>query len=241
MAYTALTLINRAWYLSGIVARGAQTVTGQQQADGLFLLNALLDWKSYEEDLIPFWTYDTSLVTVPGQETYFIPNCIDIETLTFNIDVVRYPMDWVSRSNYFGSARVDNISTLPFSWYFNRGRSADGTQQGGTLYMYFLPDGEYPLKFMGKFALQDVTLTTDMALTYDGAYIEYLRYALAQYMCAEYNLQFSPEQRKVYNEIRRQLMYVSPPDLSMRKSSILTQSPAFSWGDVNIGRGWRPN
>ena len=45
MPYLAQTLITRSWYLSGIVARGAQTVTGDQITDGLMMLNALLDFK----------------------------------------------------------------------------------------------------------------------------------------------------------------------------------------------------
>ena len=55
--YLANDLISRSWYLSGIVARRLQSVTGDQAMDGLFLLNALLDWKSIQIDLIPYWTY----------------------------------------------------------------------------------------------------------------------------------------------------------------------------------------
>lgn len=235
MAYTAQTLITRSWYLSGIVARGAQTVSGDQITDGLMLLNALLAWKSVDTDLIPYWTYDTSHSTVPNQEEYFIPNCLAIESVTFNIDVLRYPMDFVSRRNYFGSGRVDNISTLPFNWTFNRKLG------GGTLYLYFLPQAVYPLKIMGKFGFASVTLTTDLETVYDNSYIEYLRYSLAQYMCSEYGITFNPESEKILMRIIRQLMYVSPPDLSVIKTSILTQGTGINYGDVNIGRGWRPS
>ena len=235
MAYTARTLITRSWYLSGIVARNLQSVTGDQIQDGLMLLNALLDWKSIDTDLIPYWTYNTSFTTVPGQETYFIPNCLAIESVTFNIDVVRYPMDFVTRRNYFGSGRIDNISSLPFNWYFNRALG------GGTLYLYFLPESNYPLKIMGKFGLQDVTLDEDLSTVYDPSYIEYLRYALAEYMCSEYGIIFNPQSKKIMDKIVRQLMYVTPPDLSMIKTSILTEGSGYNFGDVNIGKGWRPN
>src|SRR5574338_1439864 len=132
MAYLAQTLITRAWYLSGIVARNLQTVTGDQITDGLMLLNALLDFKQVETDLIPYWTY-IEFPLVSGQEYYYLPNICEIESSTFNIGTVRYPMDSTSRTRYFGSSRVDNIQTLPFNWSFNRGEG------GGTLAMYFLP------------------------------------------------------------------------------------------------------
>lgn len=235
MSYSARLLITRAWYLSKIVSRRAQTVSGDQIFDGLNLLNELLDWKSVDTALIPFWTYDTSITAIPGQEAYFIPSCVAIESITFNIGSVRYPMDFTTRSRYFGTSRVDNISSLPFNWNFLRQNG------GGTLYLYFLPGGEYPLKFMGKFALQDVTLDEDLLTVYDRSYIAYLRYALAQYMCSDYGIIFDEESKSTLKSIVNQLMYVSPPDLSVTKTSILTQSAGINFGDVNIGMGFRPS
>lgn len=233
MSYPARLLVTRSWYLSGIVARRLQSVTGDQATDGIALLNALLDWKTVETDLIPYWTY-FEFPAVIGQEQYFIPNLYDVESLTFNIGDVRYPTDYTTRTAYFGTGRVDNINSLPSNWYFNR------SVGGGSIYLYFKPAGEYPIKIMGKFGLQNVTLDTDLLAIYDAAYIEYLRYALAQYMCSEYGIIFNPESEKILNSIKRTLMYVSPPDLSVRKSSILTAGSGINFGDVNIGHGWRP-
>lgn len=249
MAYTAQQLITRSWYLSGIVARNLQVPTGDQITDGLMMLNALLDFKQIETDLIPYYTY-IEMPLVPNQEFYFLPHVAEVELATFNIDVVRYPMEPTARRAYFGSSRVDNISTLPFNWNFNRG------QGGGTLAIYFLPQSNYPLKMMVKFFLNDVTLQTDLTNVtetlpytflqtnnagYDTSYIEYLRYALAQYMCSEYGILFNPESEKILTAMKRKLMYISPPDLSMRKSSILVESQGYNWGDINIGKGWRPS
>jgi hypothetical protein len=251
MAYTAQTLITRAWYLSGIVARNLQVVTGDQLTDGLTLLNALLDFKQVETDLIPYYQY-IEFAAVPNQEYYFLPYVASIESLTFNIDVVRYPMDSITRRKYYGSSRVDNISTLPFGWNYNRALG------GGNLALYFLPESNYPLKAMVKIFLTDVSLTTDMTNIsetvpytfinssnqgYDTGYMEYLRYALAQYMCSEYGILFNPESEKILTAMKRKLMYIEPPDLSMKKSSILNsdQYTGLNWGDINIGRGWRPD
>src|ERR1035438_2835921 len=132
MAYTAQDLVTRSWYLSGIVARNLQVPTGDQINDGLQMLNNLLDFKQIEIDLIPYWTY-VEIQAIPNQEYYYLPNIAAVESMTFNLGPVRYPMESVSRTNYFGSARVDNISTLPFSWNYNRGHG------GGTLALYFKP------------------------------------------------------------------------------------------------------
>lgn len=331
MSYTAQALITRSWYLSGIVARNLQVVTGDQITDGLMMLNALLDFKQIETDLIPYWTY-IEMPLIGGQEFYFLPNVAEIESATFNIGVVRYPMVPTARRAYFGSGRVDNIQTLPFNWNYNRGEG------GGTLGLYFLPEANYPLKLMVKFFLNDVSLATDLtnvystlsagfvsninvtsqgsgytaippvtlslpstaggtpatayatisngniiainiinsgsgytqapivtitggngsgavasaSLTnfnflqsnnagYDTSYIEYLRYALAQYMCSEYGILFNPESEKILTKMQRKLMYMSPPDLHLDKTSILTQGTGLNWGDINIGLGWRPS
>ena len=260
MPYTAQDLVTRSWYLSGIIARNLQTPTGDQINDGLQLLNNLLDFKQIETDLIPYYQYIT-FDCVPTQEYYFLPYVADVESSTFNLNVVRYPMSSTSRTNYFGSSRVDNIYTLPFSWNFNRGVG------GGTYAMYFIPDQPYPIKMMVKLFLTDATLTTDLmnvteTLTntynvpfyttytflnnsiqgYDAAYLEYLRYALARFMCSEYGIVFNPQSEAIFQSYQRKLMYESPPDLSMKKLSILqADASGYSWGDVNIGRGYRPS
>jgi hypothetical protein len=249
MPYTAQDLITRSWFLSGIVARNLQVPTGDQIYDGLRMLNDLLNFKQIETDLIPYWTY-IELPLVANQEFYFLPYVAAIESATFNIDVVRYPMDYVSRRNYYGSSRVDNISTLPFSWNYNRALG------GGNMALYFKPESNYPMKMMVKLFLVDVTLQTDLTniseivpYTFinsanqglDTSYIEYLRYALAQYMCSEYGLLFNPESEKILMKYMRKLMWESPPDLSSIKTSILTEQNGLNYGDINIGKGWRPS
>jgi len=249
MAYLAQTLITRSWFLSGIVSRNLQSVTGDQIQDGLDMLNSLLDFKQIDTSLIPYWQY-IQLNAVVNQEYYFLPFVAEIESLTFNLNVVRYPMNYVTRRNYYGSARVDNIDTLPYSWNYNRALG------GGNLALYFLPSQTFPLKMMAKIFLTDVTLQTDLTNIseivpytfinssnqgYDTGYIEYLRYELANYMCSEYGILFNPESAKILQSMRRTLMYVSPPDLSIVKTTVLASNgqTGFNYGDVNIGRGWR--
>lgn len=430
MPYLARQLITASWFLSGIVARNLQFPTGDQMNDGLNMLNDLLNFKQIETELVPYYQYIT-FNAVPGQEYYYLPSISLIEEMTFNLGVVRYPMVYQPRTNYFGSSRVDNIETLPFSWNYDRSLG------GGNLALYFIPDQAYPLKMKAKLFFTDVTIDTDLTdvtslfgttvsftakqlttsftstmgpsgqlvinstqpvsfgeqvqflggsipstlslattyyavpinhatfyvatslanaqnnifvsyasgsgsvesfalvltlsspqtvaigdeimftnvtgalptgllpnviyyanpsssttLTvatsfqnaisganilytdagsgtntisfinpnnipfytyytfinssnqgYDTSYIEYLRYALARYMCSEYGVGFNPQSEAIYQSYARKLMYISPPDLSMKKASILAahDRTGYNWGDVNIGHGWRPS
>jgi hypothetical protein len=233
MAYTVTELITRAFYLSQVVSRELETVHGQQLEDGLTWLNALLSLVSAKTKLIPYYQeYD--FPAVAGQEKYFVPNLVQPELLTFNIGPVRYSTAYQSRKPYFGSGRVDNITSLPFNWHFER------LLGGSNIYLYFVPDTNYPIKIWGRFGFTDVTLNQDLELTYDEYYIDYLRYRLAVRICSEYGIQINPQAYEEMLELEEAMKDVSPPDLTLTKISTLHVEPGINWGDINIGRGWRP-
>lgn len=233
MAYTVTELITRAFNLSQVVSRELETVTGQQLNDGLTWLNALLSLKSAFSRLIPYYQeYDFPAVI--NQEKYFVPNLVQPETLTFNIGPVRYSTQPTSRKAYFGTGRVDNISSLPFSWHFER------VLGGSNIYLYFLPNDQYPLKIWGKFGFENVSLNQDLLLTYDEYYIDYLRYRLALRICSEYGIPFQQQAMDELRELEEAMTDVSPPDMVLTKFSTLQGPTGINWGDINIGRGWRP-
>jgi hypothetical protein len=233
MAYTTDQLITESFYLSGVLSKDLQTISGSQKSEGLRLLNAVLAIKTANERLIPYFTtYDFD--AVQGQERYFIANLITVETFTFYLGDVRFSMSPVSRKNYFGSSRAENVESLPFNWHIER------TKGGSYLYLYFFPNEDYPLQITGKFALSSVTLGQDLELTLDKFYIEYLRYALAEYICDEYSITLPPGAAKKLAMYEKIIMDVSPPDLTISRISAFTGRPMLNWGDVNLGRGWRP-
>jgi hypothetical protein len=235
MSYTVTKLITNSYYLSGILARNLQTITGDQIQDGLDLLNAWIDIKTANVRLIPYFQeYDFQAVI--GQEKYFIPNLISVETFTFFIGPVRYSTLPQKRVTYFGAGRIENITSLPFSWHLER------CLNGANLYIYFLPNIQYPLQIWGKFALADLSLNQDLLLILDKYYIEYLRYGLAEQICAEYNIPLQPQAYQRLKEVEKIITDISPADLSMQKMSDLhaTQNYGYTYADANLGRGWRP-
>lgn len=232
MAYTTLQLINNAYYESGIVSRGFETVGGQQATDGLQFLNDLIADKTVENDLIPYYQ-EFDFVAVTGQEKYFIQDLIEIETFVFFIDTVRYQTENRARREYFGSSRADNIQSLPGSWHMER------CFQGANLYIYFKPNQAYPLTIWGQFRLQQVVINQDLSLTLDRFYINYLKFDLAERLCSEYNYSVPPGVAKTLAAYKDNISKKSGPmDLRLLKISSLQRRGGINYGQVNIGHGW---
>lgn len=226
-------LIVKSYYLSQIVSRELQTVEGYQITDGLYLLNALLDIKGSDLRLIPYYQ-QTIFNTVQGQEKYFLPNILSAETLTFNIGTVRYEMQQVSRDKYFGTGRVDDIQSLPFTYHVER------CFGGSNVYVYYVPQDIYLMKMWGKVGLTEVNLQTNLSAIYDPFYIEYLRFALAEYLCIDYSETFPEQAAAKYKEIREKLLDVSAIDLMIRKVNTLGKKQVYNWAHINISPGWSP-
>lgn len=158
MTYTVANLITDAYYISGIVSREFETVSGQQGAVGLSVLNDIISDKTIEKDMIPYYTrYNFNVIA--GQETYFIPNLEELDTLVFFLNSVRYQMRQVDRIQFKGSSRANNVTSLPFNWNLER---AIG---GANISLYFFPDQAYPLEAWGLFRLAQVTYNQDLSNT----------------------------------------------------------------------------
>jgi hypothetical protein len=233
MAYTVNELISGAYYSSGVVSREFETVSGSQVSDGLNWLNDILGEKVVDEGMIPYettYTFDA----VIGQEEYLIPDLIKVDTLVFYKDSVRYAMQFTKRNEYFGSSRVESITSLPFNWYVEKEFS------GARVYMYFQPDEAYSMEIHGIFRMSEVALGQDLELTLDRFYRTYLRYALADRICAEFDYT-TPE------NIRRQLSkyesFINKKsrvlDMRITKQSTLQKGQVgINWASVNLSQGW---
>lgn len=232
MAYTTNQLVSGSYYSSGVVSREFETVSGGQIADGLLWLNDIITEKDVDQAMIPYEsTYTANFIE--GQKVYPIPNLTQIDTLVFYLDEVRYAMNYDKRNQFFGSSRVENIQSLPFEWYFERQFG------GGNLHIYFAPDRTYPMEIHGVFRLDPVALGQDLSLTYDQFYRTYLRYALADRICAEYNYVTPPN---VIRQLSKYESFISKKsrviDLRMKKVSTLQRRGSLNYAFINLGKGW---
>jgi len=234
MPYTVLQLINNAFYTSGIVARDFQTVSGAQEGVGFEVLNELLTDTVVEDDMIPYYT-DYTFNGVIGQEAYFVPNLIEVDSLVFYLQSVRYPMQQQQRVTYFSTPRANNINSLPVTYHVERKLG------GANVYLYFFPDQAYPFELWGLFGLTQVVINQDLDLILDPFYISYLKYHLAKRLCTNYTYSVPEEvagQLAKYQSIiskRSQQM-----DLTLQKTTTLGTPIGFSFAQVNLGKGWSP-
>ena len=125
--YQISTLISEAYYTSGIVSRGFQQVASDQVQTGFIKLNEIITDMAIEEDMLPYFSAGTTGLyqyyqfnAVPGQEEYFIPYLVRLETLVFYIQSIRYSMSKVSQDIQFGQARAENVQSLPYNWHYER-------------------------------------------------------------------------------------------------------------------------
>lgn len=234
MPEPAIQLITEAYFSSGIRARDFEQPSDTDITYGLRFLNDILGEKVCDENMVPYET-TFSLTVQTGVEKYFIPNLIKIDTIAFFLEGVRFALQYTQRNSYFGSPRVNTVLSLPGSWYFERQLG------GGNLYLYFFPDQNYPFEIHGIFRLPEVTLFSDLSTYFDRFYITYLKYALANRLCAEFSYSTPPNVRdqllNYENKIRSKTRLI---DLRMQKVSTLGNNYNWSWASVNISPAFMP-
>jgi len=241
--YTTLQLITDAFYLSQIVAQDLQVApTGSQIEIGLNRLNGFIGNKGAKTKLIPFYQalIGSQYHFITGQEKYFFPNLVHIETLTFFLtnpsetNSVRFPMHEETRFMYFGTGRAEGIEALPYQWRQER-------VLGGTnLYIYFLPQQDYPFEIVGKFMFDAVTLDQDLEVGFERSYIEYMLYGLSKYLCEFYDVEPPRSVIEQFNDFEADLTTQSPMDLTVRKIQSFSGNIGFFYVDANGARGYRP-
>ena len=96
------------------------------------------------------------------------------------------------------------------------------------------------MKIWGKFALLNVVLNQDLETTLEAFYIEYLRYALAEYICQANNITFQPQNKATLDDFEQQFLDIDAPDLTVQRKTAYGSRPLWSWSLVNLSHGWQP-
>ncbi len=231
MAYLTSQLISDAYYLSGIVSRGFETVTGDQSTDGLRLLNNIIADRTIDEATIPY-TEKLDLTASAGLSNYFIENLIDCDVFVFYIGSVRYETNKQSRFEFFGSYRAA-IQSLPFNFHFERELG------GARLNLYPIPSANFPMEIWGSFRLAAVTMFQDLSLTLDQFYTNFLQYLLTDRLCQFYGYIVPQGVAKQLEEYYKWINgNTNVIDFSMKKISSLGNGGGINYGIVNLSGGW---
>lgn len=234
MTYLTTELITNAYYISNIVSRDFETPSASQVNDGLNILNDIIADKTINSSLIPY-SDNLELNASAGVDNYFIENLIYIETFTFFIDGTRFQTRNQQRKDFFGSFRQVNIESLPFNWHTER-------ELGGSrLFLYFVPDVNYPMEIWGSFRLSQVSLFQDLSLSMDRFYINFLKFELAVRLCKEFGYNIPPMVEKQLQDYYQWISGQSNTmDLKTQKLSTLTGGGAINYALVNLSNGWVP-
>lgn len=233
MAVTALELINEALRTATLVGRSFNTAPKEYTSVGLKVLQQLITETSANNKMNPFYT-PLEFTADIGETAYEIEGLVDIATLTFEWQQVRYPCDYKTRTEFYGGFRANNVLTLPLTYTFER------TKDGATIYVYPFPDKEYIFTTWAQFEMDsDFTFTTDLLATLPKYYIDFLEYAMAGRLCVKFGRPVPPDVLRLEKYYRNLIaMQISPPDFSMQKISTLSSIPGIDYGQVNIGKGY---
>lgn len=237
-------LVNELWFLSGIVSDQYEIPTARQSKSGLRFINTILGEKSMDGNGIVYVTH-TTIPLVTGQELYNIPGLITLEELSFQLDTnLRWPTRVKSRSEYFSNIRVDDITTLPLTYHYERAKG------GGNIYLYPKPDQSYTLNITGKFENPtNLKLDDDILTSFDDYYVSYLRYEGARRACNNDGTPYNPENQRILQELRSKIEVTPGIDTTMKRrprrgaANVDGYSQAFvaaSATAFNLYTGWEP-
>jgi len=230
-------LVNELWFLSGIVSDGYEIPTARQSKSGLRFINTILGEKSTDGNGIVYVTHLT-IPTVIGQEEYFVPGLITLEELTFDLDTtLRYPMNKRSRSEYFGTMRTEDTTSLPYSYHFER------VLDGAKIYVYFKPDKAYPLNITGKFSNPtNLKLDDDILTSLDDYYVSYLRYEGARRACNNDGTPYNPENITILEDLKSKIDVAPGIDVTPVRNRKRGKSDFRVASDTshNLFNGWIP-
>ncbi len=229
-------LVTDSYYLSGVVSSELESVSSFQLSNGLTMLNDILAEKSATSTEIPYYDVNYNFNTVAQQEMYFVPNLVEVETITYEVNEVRYGITMLSRREYFGTSRANNVSTLPTTCHFER------TRGGANIYFYYYPDSDYKVNVTGKFDLQQLSIGDNVSDSLEDFYISYLKYELAYRISDFYNFEYSARKIQKLAELRSKIFKVAPPDMKIAKSSIFNEDAdgVIDYAYANLGSGFVP-
>lgn len=229
----AVELINRAYTFSGTVARYLAQVQGPQGRDGLFLLNQLLVEKSSTGDYLPYYGRYDFFGTI-GDDEYTLQGLVTLDTFCFFIGNTRYSMRGETRRNFFGSARQEDILSLPFQYYYEKALG------GIKVFLYFKPQGAYRFEAVGITSLPEVTNDTEFDDFLDKYCQVWLIFELAEYICLWNQITLPPATQEKLNEYRKKMYQLNPKDVTINKFSMIGMTPILSYPQINIGKAWVP-
>lgn len=225
-----LEVINEAFFKAQIYGQDYENLGSSELKKGLTNLQYVISEKNADDSTNPYYR-KINFTLNSNDKSIFIDNLIGVSTLTFLLNsTLRYPVAMKERKAFDGCFRAENVKTIPYTGFMERGVG------GGTIYVYPFPDQAYTFELWGKFGLDQVTdYYTDMLLTYDLFYIEYLVFLLAARLRTDYGYDPFPSITMEISK-KEQIMAnsIGPPDATCYVKSSVCKSGANPYVVANF-------
>lgn len=225
-------IIKRALTLSNIISSVEKD--SDQETDGLFWLNQIIQEKIFRPDFVPYIQTITR-DTEANIEKYTFLNIASVDTLCFYMNGVRYSLGYPkTNEEYFGVNRLNYLSTLPVIWTC---RKISG---GVDIYIYPLPSQVYTLELTCRMMPLNLTMDTEMDDFFDQYYQVFLTFELAEMICISNKISLPPSTKEKLLEMRKTIKQNSPLKTNVLYTSSLSKSGYINYAEFNLGRGWYP-
>lgn len=232
------TLITNSLYLIGELAVN-ETPDSFMLTTGLDLINETLDKCNADSIYIPYLT-EISFNLVAGQATYSISDMtpsdvtqdriIDLSFANYTVPSaaqgIIYPLQIISKAQYFGVVRLTPLNTRPGFIYLDK----QPLQSFVTLYP--APDQPYPCLLGCKVMLDRLTPDSDLN-SMPPLYYGFLKYAIGRAFIAYYPSGNWPQTNEdQYQDYFSILKNTNETDLTIRPSAILNRPQPFWWQNI---------
>jgi hypothetical protein len=236
--YSTNQLIINSLYLLGELGTN-ETPDAFMLSSGLELINELINKFSADSIYIPFLK-TLAFNMVPGQATYTIGNdpgndiiadrVVDLSFANYTVPSagqgIIYPLQIITKSQYFGVVRLTPLQTRPGFIYLDK----QDTQSNVTLYP--APDQPYPCELRAKVMVDQLTeheLLTELPPFYYG----FMKYALAQKFMSYYpSGNWTPQAQAEYDDYYAIIKNANETDLTIRPSAVLSRPQPFWWQNI---------
>ena len=199
MAITARVTIQGALKLIGVLDP-IETMSAEDGADGLVMLNNIVDTMNIEDlNLYSIvnvtGTFTGSTATIGAAQTFDTPRPIRIKSAFYRDGTIDYPIEIITEAKYNSLALKTVTGAFPEVLYY------DAFAPTGNIYVYPVsPSNTYYLQVMSQLvAFADLDTSYDLPQGYN----KYLMYTLAEELAPLYRLEPPPSVRNIGVKTRR--------------------------------------
>lgn len=248
MAYPIRQLIIEAYYLSGLVSRETETVSGEELEEGRHYLNIILSNNTINGERI-IYSQSTKGTLNISSNTIYVPKLFCVQTITLYNGNIRYPLTRLDRDQFYGTSSIHALESIPV--YYHEELSIlplDLTEnqptEGMRINVYPCANTNYEYVIHGKFGFDEIkpeNLSDDALKLWAYYYINYLTLSLAKRLNATTDIAFPVATQELLKSVEQELCSKNTKDYSMKIMNPFGFNESSScFPLVNLGTGYIP-